>query len=1564
MPKIRLYNKDSNGNVIKKSGTLNLNIKNQLDKKDHVSGKYLFSELGTEPVINATPYDDRLTLEFSELDNVNKILGIPLIPVDGTDNFYISTLNLETIPNINLNEKRLFNENILSKPNTLNIKNYDHESSQTATKYITDNELIEQITEEISYLPYKESFEESSYTSDFEQNTIFDDINYNVKNLDTFEIVLDFTDNHDLYLTNTQLCFRRNSYDSFISDAHEETTWASQFNFKKGTQEAITSHFLTNAYWNNVEQRWEYNNNYLGHLSTQHLNDVNLKFPSNITGEESSDTGLNSINDTVDFVNNYITTSFINTTTFNDKYNSLPNKTKQILGVIDETYGFPKAKKWNPTTNQLIDLSKYISKDFEVEKVTISGNISVKAEIPEVKGNFQPIAGFNDNSTTRNEEFDLNSRKHKFSNLGVNFYLLDVKPNQKNTINDKIEFAYIHNSKHNSLNYVSNYSNTGLFLDEDNNEFSDINKYDLLDGSYISPAIDLEYRSLMSLNNLYYQKNDFNVIAERNKTNFYYLKNANNITENDPFDTNIKFRIYTENDYTGDLLTQQDDIFNIDSKFIDTQDKTYEESENNLLTNINLLFTTNSALSYFKDYVKYDMLYNVQSEEIEVNNLQFNVNKTLTKHKISGNAAEDTYAVRSNLLLDDLSGQKVDDEIIILSGKYTGSDVKKANDKEVIIDKLNNEVMVSRTGKKSSYDIFTKKDTYTLSPNSKLVFGVNSFNGFNSLPSYLKLKDKIRIKFYGKSIESKKNESNTTTAVKKTLTNNIQDQKPKVFKKSLTNRICLDSYHPSVDYIFENYLSKQYTTAHDALNIFKNNDNIKKYIFSENEENISDFVTTDWHKKFYLSKNKTNYKQKKYSSISKDKNFNTYYDTDTYSINSNIHDASKALRSSDEYRNFFNASSSYESSVKEYFLPFGNNTDETKHPGLSFIKNIDNTFTNENFAFEEDNNKSIEINADYVLTLQPLKIPNDYSTYSVNDSRNDYETSWCLVYEFVKESNESYEIINSIYTSVTNKDNIDYRQKINFENVPGIDQSTVLQNVKGFDIIYDKSFTIDLYLNTKFTQVPVPYKIPGYHKFKYLIYKQINKVIDTNYTNNLEQYIKSERIYVVIPIPKNNNIYNNIDFNYETQINVNSIKDLDFLPNYHSYNNNHNITDFTSFTGETGVPTSLKLKVPISSSYISIYPDVFVENSLIYTYFITGDDADTFGAFTKMKFTSYNNNDNVSLLLNKLPSDYKYFKNKRLYNSISTIMPEQVFATDPVSYIDNYKNYINNDSSDFENKVLYGNTYVSNIYKQKGDVFIKTNIKLVYSVRDIADVSDLIVLHGIISDLRYHTNYVSDENLLNGIYLNDNLRVYEPRLKNQNFQYDLKMSVPYFDINLSQKKENAYIFYPSFFSIKSIYLNKTTLGNINLGNEDLLITHGTPITVDDNDINTKSKFFIYSFNNNVKRKYKMPFSKIEGFRYGIDLPVEKRMCVYVSTSSFGQFADMSYDSVTYPEIDIERKEFKYNVTKEFYDETLTRITNEQIIERDNFIGSNKDENSAHYYPFVESTNNSNLEYLY
>ena len=52
---------------------------------------------------------------------------------------------------------------------------------------------------------------------------------------------------------------------------------------------------------------------------------------------------------------------------------SFLNHNKSNLTQITSSYSFPHGSQWQPENNHILDMSKYISEDFLLEKIIIKG---------------------------------------------------------------------------------------------------------------------------------------------------------------------------------------------------------------------------------------------------------------------------------------------------------------------------------------------------------------------------------------------------------------------------------------------------------------------------------------------------------------------------------------------------------------------------------------------------------------------------------------------------------------------------------------------------------------------------------------------------------------------------------------------------------------------------------------------------------------------------------------------------------------------------------------------------------------------------------------------------------------------------------------------------------------------------------------------------------------------------------------------------------------------------------------------------------------------------------------
>ena len=409
------------------------------------------------------PYIEKNLIEFVEKSNVNTTLGLPIKNTSESGGFYITTN--ESLLNSN-SDLQISSNQYLSQYDLKNSKiagselNFDGQI--TSTRKITQNNLdslISKNTFQENFEPFDESryyFEEESERSSFYTDTIDDVKDYNLGKQKQIKIVLDFKgeDYKNLHLLNTKIDFVNpiSSSDKsqffFNNPSKDIISSTSYFNFLKGdTADSYSSHFIPTAYWNNTQNRWSYLDSSYTQISSnfrfdqfdQNYNNLAPDYPANVSGINS-----NHLKDNLSYYNRSILTtpgfrndgSFIENNTSN-QYN------KSMLCQITDTYGFPYKNNWQPTNDHLINMSKYLAKDFLLEKIIIKGKYTSKAEMPVKKGNYS--SNFGNNITSLSDfqsTYDYKDDHKNYLSNSITFFLLNEQKNQ-NFFDQKIKIEPI-----------------------------------------------------------------------------------------------------------------------------------------------------------------------------------------------------------------------------------------------------------------------------------------------------------------------------------------------------------------------------------------------------------------------------------------------------------------------------------------------------------------------------------------------------------------------------------------------------------------------------------------------------------------------------------------------------------------------------------------------------------------------------------------------------------------------------------------------------------------------------------------------------------------------------------------------------------------------------------------------------------------------------------------------------------------------------------------------------------------------------------------------------------------
>lgn len=592
MPKIRIKKIEDTLTEVKKSGILNSNFKKQARSNESVSGKYFQTEyisLNEKSYLGDSYFNDNDTFVFEKNSKKSNLIGLPAIPLESDPNNFLLTTDSHFLLNniVSLAEEESINRNhltynrLIQSPNKLDLSDDDLNStgnfSSEILKEINQNHVVEVFT------PFNDQY--SSLYEGASNETILSTIdeeikeNYHIGNQKIINIELDFSNSVDGLLLNT--LFATRSLDDTISleNLYDKKIFNSQYTFSLGESTnkfAVTSHFLPNMYWNEKNKRWEYNSQKdLIHVNSNLLSDNNIVFPNAITNNYSEDidnieidaTGEITNKHTLNFISNFIETSPIT--------NIISNR-KNFPSLLTNTYGFPYSEKWQPTEDHLINLNRYISREFLLEKVSIEGNVSLRSEYPTRTGNI-----FAEKSLS--EEFFVNSLSSSEKEIvsGLNFYLLKSSEREQ-----KKEYKYIQGYR----KFNSTLLKYRELLDQENKidkNLSDIKlkfDFDKLSGevNQTSPReINdqlVSYEGIKSTLTKVVELKNNNQIQIANQNNFFFLDNQ---SEN-------AIATYKSKNYTSSI----DESENIDLANNTNSLYFFENNKNKLKGDYDLLFNT------------------------------------------------------------------------------------------------------------------------------------------------------------------------------------------------------------------------------------------------------------------------------------------------------------------------------------------------------------------------------------------------------------------------------------------------------------------------------------------------------------------------------------------------------------------------------------------------------------------------------------------------------------------------------------------------------------------------------------------------------------------------------------------------------------------------------------------------------------------------------------------------------------------------------------------------------------------------------------------------------------
>ena len=603
MPKIRYKKIEDTISEVSKSGILNSNFKKHIKLKDDIAGKYFQTEyISAEEkhYLGNDYYNDNDTFVFEKNSQKSNILGLPAVPLESNPDNFLLTTDYHFIENniVSLAEEESINRNhltysgLIQSPNKLNLLDEDLKSvgefSSEILKEIKQNRIEEVFT------PFNDAY--ASLYEGLSDEAIFETIdeeikeNYHIGNQKIINIELDFSNNTDGFLVNTLFVTRKPAETTSLESLYDKKTYNDQYTFSQGEASSkfvISSHFLPNMFWNEKDKRWEYNSQKdLIHIDSSVLSQSGIVFPNAITGNYSENSGNIEIDNTGESTNNF-TLDFISKFIESSPITNLISRNESFPNVLTDSYGFPYGKKWSPTKDHLINLRKYISREFLLEKVSIEGNVSLRSEYPTKAGNL-----FKEKSL--NEAFFINSFPENASEIvsGLNFYLLKSNINK---LKEKYKYIQGYRKFNSSLLKFKNSIDASNIIDKNLKDIKSNFVFDELPGeiNLSNPREignkEILYEGIKSTLTKSIKLNINNEIQIEDQHDFFFLDNQN---ENSI--SRYKRKNYITNVYNSEDLDLVDDA---ESLYFFRNTNSKLENEYNLIFNTNKLFLSKTPSS-------------------------------------------------------------------------------------------------------------------------------------------------------------------------------------------------------------------------------------------------------------------------------------------------------------------------------------------------------------------------------------------------------------------------------------------------------------------------------------------------------------------------------------------------------------------------------------------------------------------------------------------------------------------------------------------------------------------------------------------------------------------------------------------------------------------------------------------------------------------------------------------------------------------------------------------------------------------------------------------------------
>jgi hypothetical protein len=641
-----------------RSGSVSNAIKKEINRKSFIPGVLPSNKIisGNKLTREKVFFDDSLTCIFKEETDNNSLLGVPIssATIAGNEELFFSYNDIDvnsvydSSNNVFKNEQLLLkNTGIYSKPNVIDFQTYSKDKSiqkDSLDKFIEQKRVVE------DYTPYKEDFGYFTVDTetDFETKNINNDINYNIKDQKQITISLDFST--DAYLANTAIAYNDIDLSAGVKD--DDIHYTKQINFLEGNKKAVSSNSFPTAYWNFVDNRWEYldikstNLSETGFVEEPHPSLVNdykdTVFPAAIQSHAFT------LNNDYDFRNSVKNNLLNKPICFSPSFRD--NSNTSFLMQPTTSYGFPQKVNWQPHNNHILKMSDYIDENFIVEKVIIKGKLSANFEKTIKNGNYGVATSFEDFNSAYPLKQLSDAYESSIDSIGFSFFILNQRKNSS-IVNESV------------------LTETSCFYTEALKTVFDPNN-DLIDSANITVYSDSIFANNSDISSRFgehavYQfdnkHNDFYEVNSNNnslnlnsslKNKFYYLQTHNSLSSNSYEQFLYKDIDWSAGNYDYDLTTDPNPstgsikIFNITDSY--PSGVKQEPSTRELVSFSNLLVinSTDDAILNQEKYKNIDAFINTDNNSVASED--FTIKTNLKSYNASNFIDESKYSLLSN----------------------------------------------------------------------------------------------------------------------------------------------------------------------------------------------------------------------------------------------------------------------------------------------------------------------------------------------------------------------------------------------------------------------------------------------------------------------------------------------------------------------------------------------------------------------------------------------------------------------------------------------------------------------------------------------------------------------------------------------------------------------------------------------------------------------------------------------------------------------------------------------------------------------------------------------------